>query len=188
MVSAHRVWKNKQQESEPIDQFITELKTRAKSCEFGDQHDTMLRDRIVFGVSDTQLKERLLRESSDLTLEKAASLCREVEASKNQLKELHSSETKPVHAVKSKSKQKPSKKPRQQQAFNCKKLELNIRRKLALRLEGLSVLQREKPLRQNVSTKESSRPHGRFKQACHQWWTSRVGGIIYRDIDWPTKC
>lgn len=96
----------------------------------------MLRDRIVFGVSDTQLKERLLRESSDLTLEKAASLCRAVEASKNQLKELHSSEMKPVHAVKSKSKQKPSKKPRQQQASNCKKLELNICRKLVLRLEG----------------------------------------------------
>ena len=81
----------------------------------------MIRDRIMFGVSDTRLKERLLRESSDLTLEKAASLCGAAEASKNQLKELHSSETKPVHAVKPKSKQKPSKKPRQQQAFNCKK-------------------------------------------------------------------
>ena len=136
LVSAHRFWENKQQEGELIDQFITELKTRVKSCEFGDQHDTMLRDRIVFGVSDTQLKERLLRESSDLTLEKAASLCKAVKASKNQLKELHSSEMKPVHAVKSKSKQKPSKKPRQQQAFNCRKLELNICRKLVLRLEG----------------------------------------------------
>ncbi|CAH3026628.1 unnamed protein product, partial [Porites evermanni] len=31
----------------------------------------MIRDRIVFGVSDTRLKERLLCESSDLTLEKA---------------------------------------------------------------------------------------------------------------------
>ena len=136
MVSAHRFWENKQQEGELIDQFITELKTRVKSFEFGDQHDTMLRDRIVFGVSDTQLKERLLRESSDLTLEKAASLCKAVKASKNQLKELHSSEMKPVHAVKSKSKQKPSKKPHQQQAFNCRKLELNICRKLVLRLEG----------------------------------------------------
>ena len=75
----------------------------------------------MFGVSDTRLKERLLCESSDPTLEKSASLCRAAEASKNQLKELHSSETKPMHAVQPKSKQKPSKKPRQQQAFNCKK-------------------------------------------------------------------
>ena len=116
----YRFWEYKQQEGETVDQFITELKTRAKSCEFGDQNDSMIRDRIVFGVSDTRMKERLLRESSDLSLEKAASLCRAAKASKNQLKELNSSETKPVHAVKSKTKQKLSKKPRQQQAFNCK--------------------------------------------------------------------
>ena len=64
----YRFWEYNQQEGETIDQFITELKTRAKSCEFGDQHDSMIRDRIVFGVSDTRLKEQLLRESSDLTL------------------------------------------------------------------------------------------------------------------------
>ena len=53
----YRFWEYKQQEGETIDQFITELKTRAKSCEFGDRHDSMIRDRIVFGVSDTRLKE-----------------------------------------------------------------------------------------------------------------------------------
>ena len=117
----YRFWEYKQQEGETIDQFITELKTRARSFEFDVQHDSMIRDRIVFGVSDTRLKERLLRETSDLTLEKAASLCTAAEVSENQLKELNSSETKPVHAVKSKSKQKPWKKPRQQQDFNCNK-------------------------------------------------------------------
>ena len=80
----YKFWEYKQQDGETIDQFITELKTRAKSCEFGEQHDSMIRDRIVFGVSDTRLKERLLRESSDLTLEKGASLCRAAEASKTQ--------------------------------------------------------------------------------------------------------
>ena len=40
----YRFWEYKQQEGETIDQFITELKTRAKSCEFGDQHDLMIRD------------------------------------------------------------------------------------------------------------------------------------------------
>ena len=135
LVSAHRFWENKQQEGELIDQFITELKTRVKSCEFGDQHDTMLRDRIVFGVSDTQLKERLLRESSDLTLEKAASLCKAVKASKNQLKELHSSETKPVHAAKqSKSKQNP----RRNHVNNRRLIARNWNKTYAvvLRLEG----------------------------------------------------
>ena len=141
----------------------------------------------MFGVSDTRLKERLLRESSDLTLEKAASLCRAAEVSENQLKELNSSETKPVHAVKSKSKQKPWKKPRQQQAFNCKKCGTKHLSKACPPFGRPCLFWKRKLLRQNVSTKESSRPPGRFKQACRQWWKSRVRGIIYRDIDWARE-
>ena len=71
-----------------MDQFITEWRTRAKPCEFDDQHDSVIRDRIVFGVSDACLKERLLRESSDLTREKATSLCRAAEESEKQLKDV----------------------------------------------------------------------------------------------------
>ncbi len=41
------------------------------------------------GVSDIRLKERLLHESSELTLEKTASLCRAAEACAKQLKEIH---------------------------------------------------------------------------------------------------
>ncbi|CAB4005378.1 Hypothetical predicted protein [Paramuricea clavata] len=100
----YKFWECKQQEGETIDQFITELKTRAKSCEFGDQTDSMIRDRILFGVSDIRLKERLLRESSELTLEKAASLCRAAEESAKQLKELRKQNVDPskpeVHVVK----------------------------------------------------------------------------------------
>ena len=71
-------------------------------CEFSEQHDSMIRDRIVFGVSDSRLKERLLRESSELTLEKGISLCSAAEAGANQLKQLQISERKPVEVVKQK--------------------------------------------------------------------------------------
>jgi hypothetical protein len=64
----------------------------------------MIRDRIVFGVSDIRLKERLLRESSELTLEKAASLCPAAEENAKQLKELRKQNVDPsepeVHVVK----------------------------------------------------------------------------------------
>ena len=53
MFERYKFWECKQQEGETIDQFITELKTRAKSCEFGEQTESMIRDRLVFGVSDT---------------------------------------------------------------------------------------------------------------------------------------
>lgn len=36
MFEKYKFWEYKEQESETIDQFITELKTQAKSCEFGD--------------------------------------------------------------------------------------------------------------------------------------------------------
>ena len=55
-------------------------------------------------MTDIRLKERLLRESSELTLEKAASLCRAAEASAKQLKELRKQNADPhepeVHVVK----------------------------------------------------------------------------------------
>ncbi|XP_068726228.1 uncharacterized protein [Montipora capricornis] len=121
----YKFWECKQKDSEFIDQFITELKTRAKSCEIGHQQDSLIRDRIVFGVSSTRLKERLLRESSDLTLEKAVSLCRAAEASAKQLKELQTLEKVPVHAIKPRNKPTKaspatSKTSRQLQQFNCK--------------------------------------------------------------------
>ena len=104
----YKFWECKQQEGETIDQFITELKTRSRSCEFGDQTDSMIRDRIVFGVTDIRLKEHLLRESSELTLEKAASLCRAAEATAKQLKEFRKqnadSHEPEVHVVKTSSK------------------------------------------------------------------------------------
>ena len=48
----YQFWEGKQQEGEAIDQFIAELKTRARSCKFGDHHNSMIWDRIVFGVRD----------------------------------------------------------------------------------------------------------------------------------------
>ena len=34
---------------------------KAKLCEFGDQEDLMIRDKVVFSVNDERVKERLLR-------------------------------------------------------------------------------------------------------------------------------
>ena len=53
-----------------MDQFVTRLKNKVKSCEY------MVRDLIV--------KERLLKEDK-LTLEKAISMARVSEASKEQI-------------------------------------------------------------------------------------------------------
>ena len=78
----HRFWSRDQLEHETIGQWTTELRTRAANCEF-QESDNMIRDKIVFGVRDRPVQEKLLREY-DLTLEKALDICRASETSKEQ--------------------------------------------------------------------------------------------------------
>ena len=59
----------------------------------------MIRDRIVFGVRDVQQKERLLRISADLTLEKTITACRAVETSQSQIKSMSASQSVKVNAI-----------------------------------------------------------------------------------------
>ena len=67
-----------QRNGEPVDNFITDLFILAEHCEFGDLHDELIRDRIVVGLSDRSLSERLQLEA-DLTLEKAMTQARQKE-------------------------------------------------------------------------------------------------------------
>ena len=73
-----------QAEQEPINQFITDIKVKSKSCNFGELADGFIRDQIVIGVNDEKLKERLLREEN-LTRLKAEQLCRAAEAAQKHM-------------------------------------------------------------------------------------------------------
>ena len=72
--------------SRPVDNFLTELRTRAASCNFDANQDRMIRDKIVFTVTG-KLQELLLRED-DLDLVKAIKICRAYEQSNKQVKEM----------------------------------------------------------------------------------------------------
>ena len=85
MFERHQFWQITQKDSETVDQFMTRLKNKVKSCEYPPLVDDMLRDKFVFSIRDLQVKERLLREEK-LTLEKAISMARSSEASKEQIK------------------------------------------------------------------------------------------------------
>ena len=85
----HCFWSRNQGNGELIDQWIKDLRIKAKLCEFGDQEDLMIRDKIVFSVNDERVKERLLRES-DLSLSKAVDVCRAAETTRAQLKAMTS--------------------------------------------------------------------------------------------------
>ena len=83
----YRFWTREQHEGENVHEWVVDLKAKARYCDFGDQEDLLIRDKIVFGIRNTQLKERLLRES-DLQLEKALDICRIAETSHVQVTEM----------------------------------------------------------------------------------------------------
>ena len=68
-----------QREGEAAEQFITSLYVLAENCAYGDLAAEMIRDRIVVGIRDKALSERLQLDP-DLTLESAKRRVRQREA------------------------------------------------------------------------------------------------------------
>ena len=94
MFERFKVWNRSQQEGKTVDQFVTELKRMIKNCEYTESTDTMVRDRLVFGIRDAKVQSQLLRIDVDrLTLEKALSHCRSAEVTESQLKEISGQST-----------------------------------------------------------------------------------------------
>ena len=69
-----------QLDGESIEHYITVLYGLVETCEFGALQDELLRDRIVVGIRDNALSERMQAEGSKLTLEKAKMMARQKEA------------------------------------------------------------------------------------------------------------
>ena len=48
-----------QRSENKIDQFVSELRKLASTCEYGTLSDELIRDRIVIGISDSSICERV---------------------------------------------------------------------------------------------------------------------------------
>ena len=82
----YRFNRRTQDVGESYDQYKTALRKLAEGCEFDTiTPDEMLRDRLVFGIRDSKVRERLLRESK-LTLAKTDEICRAAESMQAQIK------------------------------------------------------------------------------------------------------
>ncbi|XP_048584107.1 uncharacterized protein LOC116603135 [Nematostella vectensis] len=71
-----------QKPSESVDEYVVRLRHLAKSCEFGDLKDSLIRDRIVIGTTDEGGRERLLRERPVPSLDKVVESLRAAEISR----------------------------------------------------------------------------------------------------------
>lgn len=85
-VNSHVFFTRNQHQNETFDVYLTELRRLSADCNFGELKDRLIRDRIVAGIIDKRLRDRLLRES-DLDLNKTIKICKAMELAEQQIKQ-----------------------------------------------------------------------------------------------------
>ena len=88
----------KRQPGEMVAHCVAELRKLTEYCEFGDTLDNMLHDKLVWGIEDAGVQERLLAEDN-LTFKKALDLAQALEVAAQDSKELSASTPATVYKV-----------------------------------------------------------------------------------------
>lgn len=107
-----------QREGESFESFVTSLKSLAETCEFETLTESLIRDRIILGMRNANIRQHLLREAH-LTLTQAITIVRAAEAATAHASEIAKStmsDISDVHYVKHErqNRQKPAKFKQQQ--------------------------------------------------------------------------
>jgi hypothetical protein len=84
IVERHKFNTRRQNPGEPVDHYITDLKTLAASCEYGNLVNDLITSQLVAGIQSDKL-----REGSELSLDKAVDICRSHEVTQKQMKLFH---------------------------------------------------------------------------------------------------
>lgn len=89
-----------QEKEESINQYVNRLRRFAASCEFTPSrvHEEAIRDRLVLGVIDKQVRKQLIKDSK-LTLTTAISLCNAAEQSDIEMAKLEVNQKEAAEAV-----------------------------------------------------------------------------------------
>ena len=78
--------KRRQEQGENFETFLASLRSLAKSCNFCQcMADSLLRDKIVLGINDSQTRKRLLQERK-LTLSGCIDICKSAETAESHLR------------------------------------------------------------------------------------------------------
>ncbi len=73
-----------QHPDEPFDTFVADLKELAKTCNFKDLNDSLIRDRIVMGIHNKETRKQLLAVKK-LTLADSIDMCKAAEATAHRM-------------------------------------------------------------------------------------------------------
>ena len=93
-----------QRKDESFENYYIRLRSLASTCEYGRLTDELIKDRIVIGIVDENVRKRLLQEQN-LNLQSCLDICRAHEASKVQSQAMSSESVASLRVT-----QKPGKK------------------------------------------------------------------------------
>ncbi|KAL4720153.1 hypothetical protein ACJJTC_015080 [Scirpophaga incertulas] len=82
-VRRFKFFSRNQDENESIDEYVTALRMLSQQCEFSDLQESLIRDKIVCGIVNNKVRDRLLR-TEELTLSKTIQICQVAELSKEE--------------------------------------------------------------------------------------------------------
>ena len=109
----HKFFTRSQNQGEPIESYVTDLRIKAKPCNFGTLQEELIKDRLVCGIIDDNLRKILLRDSG-LTLARAVSVCQIYEQTETHTRTLSSPHAPTsVDSLQYKGRQKQRFEPRQ---------------------------------------------------------------------------
>ena len=77
----YKFWSRDRVPGESIEKWFNDLKSLAADCNFQDQRNRHIKDKIVLSLEDHPLRERLIEQGTALTLEKCIEVCRAAETS-----------------------------------------------------------------------------------------------------------
>jgi hypothetical protein len=83
----YKFFSRNQMSGETFEEYLAALRTLSLTCDFGNLKDSLIKDRVVCGISRPQVRERLLR-TDDLTLDKCITLCKASEVTQAAVKTL----------------------------------------------------------------------------------------------------
>ena len=107
IVASKKFKERVQKPGESITTFITDLMLLVKDCNYADE-DRQVRDQFVYGISDEELKKRLLEKGNTLTRIEATTIGKAYENTKREVQECCTKQ--PVNeSIKALSKDKPKK-------------------------------------------------------------------------------
>ena len=92
IMQRYRFYSRSRRTGESVAEFVADLRSLAKDCNFGDTLETMLRDKLACGINDPSIQKKLLAEEG-LDFKRALAIAEGTEAADRDLREMRTPRT-----------------------------------------------------------------------------------------------